>query len=229
MWKRKTLWLSSLGALVALGCTEDQGPAQRASLSAQTDVASDAGVGDAGAPTDDEVLLDAVRALDDAQLLYVADVANAGEVEEARAAWPKLSLELTREFADDMIEDHGDARDALLTFSDANDLFMAPSDVSWVLNRQGERAARRLLLAPEPVDRLYIHGQVLAHERALALFTALEEAADAAALQALFAAQRTTIEEHLGEVRELAATELPESDAGVPDAGADGGGGAETP
>jgi putative membrane protein len=157
-----------------------------------------------------------LSALEDGQLLLVADRLNGGEVEQARAALPKLLEASAREFSEQMLVDHQAARDTLLQFSDAEDLFARPSRASFLLVRKAEQTVFRLLEADVPVDELYIDEQVAAHTEALSIFDELIAAADDSGLRDLFVAQRGAVVEHRALALELQA-ELSDADAGTGD------------
>lgn len=155
-----------------------------------------------------------ISELEDGQLLLVADRLNGGEVEQARAALPKLVDPDARDFAEQMLVDHQAARDSLLQLSNAEDVFARPSGASFQLSAKSARAVFRLLVADVPVDQLYIDEQVLAHTEALRIFDELIDAADKSGLRDLFIEQRGAAVEHRERALELQA-ELSEADGGT--------------
>ena len=183
--------------ILAAGCADEtlDNPDLATAQSASSRGA-DADDTDAPAPPD-------LEALSDGQLLFVADTANAGEVEQARAAFPKLEDERVRAFAEEMLVGHQAARDELLRFSDENDVFAKNSRVAVRLKREGQRVVDQLLRADVPADEPYVDTQVLAHTEALALYDQLVAAADSPELRDLFDAQRATVAEHHDEVTDL--------------------------
>jgi putative membrane protein len=145
-----------------------------------------------------------VQPLTDGQLLFVADTANLGEVEQARVALPKLSNDSVRAFARDMLDDHQAARDELLGFSDEANVLAAPSPLARDVAREGQAVQQNLLVANNgPVDELYIDSQVEAHAEALALFDQLIAAADSSDLRDLLGTLRDTVDSHHSRVIEL--------------------------
>src|SRR5215207_8560478 len=64
----------------------------------------------------------AALSLSDAQVLLVLDTLNQGEVEVAYAASPRLSQADVEAFAQEMITDHGAARQSVLAVADSLDL-----------------------------------------------------------------------------------------------------------
>lgn len=158
-----------------------------------------------------------VAELSDAELLLIADRLNGAEVEQARAALPKLEQPEVRDFAQQLLVEHQAARDSLLQFSAESQLFAAPSRASFKLAALTSRAVYRLLKAEFPADAAYIGEQVLAHTEASRVFDGLVDAADEPALRDLFSAQRALIAEHLERARALQSARV---GAGAPpDAG----------
>lgn len=99
------------GNSTAAGATASGSAGTAGRTNVDAGVAGATGSSDAGALGGDA---GAVLALEDGQILYVADTLNAGEVDQARAALPKLTNADVRSFANDMITEHGTARDQLL-------------------------------------------------------------------------------------------------------------------
>lgn len=219
----RNLALSTL--LITFGCAEDEGGTGATTSPLRNgagrigahelvhgDVLDAGGLadgGDGGAQKDLRL-----SELDDDQLLLVADRLNSGEVEQARAALPKLDDPGARDFAEQMLVEHQAARDSLLQLSDAEDIFATPSRASLRLSREAAAAVFRLLVADAPVDVLYIDEQVAAHAKALRIFDELIDAADQGALRDLFVAQRGAVTEHRARALELQA-ELSEADGGT--------------
>jgi putative membrane protein len=160
-----------------------------------------AGSSDAGALGGDA---GAVLALKDGQILYVADTLNAGEVDQARAALPKLTNADVRSFANDMITEHGTARDQLLQLADDQDIAPAGSEVADDLHSKSDSAVQRLLAAaPDGTDALYVQLQVTAHVDAAALLDQLITAADSDPLRTQLTDLRSSVQSHLDRARAL--------------------------
>ncbi|HEU4582602.1 MAG TPA: DUF4142 domain-containing protein [Polyangiaceae bacterium] len=142
--------------------------------------------------------------LEDGQLLYAADTLNAGEVEEARAAVPKLSDGDVREFAQQMIDEHGAARDRLLQLAQDLTIYPADSDLAGELRAKSQGNVDSLLGSVAPSSNaLYIQLQVSEHVDALALIDQLASAADAEPLRQELLAQRASVQAHLERARAL--------------------------
>jgi predicted outer membrane protein len=163
-----------------------------------------AGSDGAPAPGGGAVAALPVDDLSDAQIVFVADTLNAGEVDQARAALPLLTDEGTRAFAQEMIDEHGPARDALLGLADAEGITPEPSDVATALDDQSQAVIAQLVAADQnTVDTLYIETQITAHLEASGLLEALIDAADVETLQAQLTTLHTTVQEHLAEATAL--------------------------
>jgi putative membrane protein len=165
--------------------------------------AADAGAGaDAGG-----ALAAAVQELNDGQLLFIADTLNAGEVDQARAALPRLQAEAVRAYAQDMIEEHEPARDALLQLAEAEDVTPELSPVATDLREQSEQVLAQLLSSPgENVDALYIDSQVTMHAQAFQLLEGMIAAADAEPIETLLTQLRASVGGHLDVARQLQDT-----------------------
>lgn len=194
---------TSTGAGGASAGAGANGTAGGAAAADAAGMAADASVIDVGSTP--EELAAAVASLEDGQLVFLADTLNAGEVDQARAALPRLSDAAVVEFAEEMIEDHGPARDALLSLSREQDIAPQLSDVAAAVKDQGEQVVITLIETEDDddVDVRYIDSQVVAHTTALAVIDASITAADAEPLQEQLTTLRASIEEHLSTATEL--------------------------
>jgi predicted outer membrane protein len=186
------------GGVGAAGAGGSAGNSGAANAAGAAGASFDGGVpGDAG-------LAATAQNLSDGEIVFAADTLNAGEVDEARAALPRLGNEAVRAFARQMIEEHQTARDQLLQLADDQDLTPALSDVAEDLRQQSESVIAQLL-APEAtsLDALYINSQVTAHGLALQTVDGLIAGSDNAALRQQLTALRSSVEEHLSRAREL--------------------------
>jgi predicted outer membrane protein len=166
------------------------------------------GTADAGAGADaGGALAAAVQELNDGQLLFIADTINAGEVDHARAALPRLADDAVRAYAQDMIEEHEPARDAILQLAQAEDLIPDLSPVATDLREQSEQVLVQLLSTPgENVDALYIDSQVTMHAQAFQLLEGMIAAADAEPIETLLTQLRASVGGHLDTARQLQDT-----------------------
>jgi putative membrane protein len=145
----------------------------------------DAGVlpADAGLGGDAGVAL--AEALRDGQIVYVVDTLNAGEVEQAQSALPRLEDDAVRSFAQLMIEEHQRARETLSAFARQQGIGLEGSDAANLVRARSLRVEREIGDASAgDVDRVYIDSQVAAHADAAGLLDNLIDAADSVALQA---------------------------------------------
>jgi putative membrane protein len=139
----------------------------------------------------------ATAALQDPQILLVLDTLNQGEVEEAYAALPRLSVPAVQAFAQKMVMDHSTARQSVVSTANSLQLNPSPSEVQLNLKQEAEAHVTMLReTSAANIDRTYIEMQLAAHEEALALLNDLEAAADADALRTLIATLETAVQAH---------------------------------
>jgi putative membrane protein len=164
-----------------------------------TAVASpDAGVGSDGETPSLSADAGAVD-LSDGQILTVANTLNAGEVEQAQAALPRLVDENVQAFANDMVTEHTAAQQDLQSFAQTH------SELATQLANRGAANVAALTAAPaESVDALYIDQQVSAHGEALQLIDQLIDAVDAPLLEAQLVTLRSSVAAHRNRASELA-------------------------
>jgi len=146
----------------------------------------------------------AALALDDGQILFIVDTLNAGEVNEARAALPRLSDSDIRSFAQAMIDEHGAARDQLLRFSEAQMILPEVSDLASELQDKSETIVTQLLAtSANEIDGVYVQSQQDAHTEALSLLDQLLMAADSEALRTQLTELRGSVQAHLNQAQAL--------------------------
>jgi putative membrane protein len=144
--------------------------------------------------------------LTDAQIVLVLDTLNAGEVEEAYAALPRLSSDDVVAFAQRMISDHSAGRQMVTTAERDLDLEPMPSDVQASLEQEAREHVDQFHEGSGAIDAAYIQLQIEEHAQALDLLAKLEQAADAAALRDLITALRATVQEHEELARQVQAS-----------------------
>jgi putative membrane protein len=138
-----------------------------------------------------------IAALNDAQILLVLDTLNQGEVEEAYAALPRLSTPSVIDFAQQMVTDHGSARQAVLSTADDLSLSPVPSETQQDLMQEGEAHVTSLrATSTAALDLTYINLEVQGHAEALELLSNLQAAADAAPLKTLITTLTATVQDH---------------------------------
>lgn len=141
---------------------------------------------------------DDADSMTDADILEVANVANAGEVDQAAVALEKGQSPTVKQFADLMKKDHGEALDR--GHAIGKDLKLVPTKTmtSRGLEKEGgDMEARLEKVSQETFDRTYLEGQIRLHERVLKLVTDLSSRARAPKLRALLADMKGHIEHHL--------------------------------
>jgi putative membrane protein len=135
--------------------------------------------------------------LQDAQILLVLDTLNEGEVDEAYAALPRLSVPAVQTFAQQMVMDHNTARQSVASAANSLQLNPSPSDVQQDLKQEAETHVAMLRgTSTANLDRTYMDMQVAAHGEALALLNELEAAADAPALRTFIGTLETAVQAH---------------------------------
>lgn len=131
---------------------------------------------------------------------------NQGEVEEAYAALPRLTSAEVKAFAQQMVTDHGSARQSVLTTADTLNLAPTPSEPQADL--QGEAEAHVAMLratSASALDLTYVDMELAGHAEALTLLDDLSVAANAAELKTLIATLRATVLQHYQDAQELKA------------------------
>jgi putative membrane protein len=148
----------------------------------------------------------ATLSLSDAQVLLVLDTLNQGEVETAYAALPRLAEVDVKAFAQQMITDHGAARQSVLAVADSLDLDPLPSDVQSMLKQKAEATIQTFHASQAAtLDQPYVDSQVADHAAALALLGELTATANEAELKELIATLETSVQAHYDHIRELEA------------------------
>jgi len=143
--------------------------------------------------------------LDDGQIVFVVDTLNAGEVNEARAALPRLANLELRGFARDMITAHGGGRDRMLALSEGQHIPPEASDIAEQLQDESQSVVRQLLVTPATgIDETYAQSQEQAHSEALALLDQLVAEADSEPLRMDLADLRDDVQMHLTRVQGMA-------------------------
>jgi putative membrane protein len=134
---------------------------------------------------------------DPAQFATMAASSNLLEIQSSNLALEQSETEEVRTFAEHMIEDHTAASEKMMTAAEADGVTV-PAQME-----DRHQAMLEDLAAAEGADfdALYLQMQVQAHEEAVALFDAYDEADTN--LGAFAAETLPTLEEHLTEVQQL--------------------------
>ena len=161
----------------------------------------DAGAADAGAPAADT--------LDDGQIVGVVDALNAGEVEQAQAALPRLQLDAVRAFAQIMIEEHQAARGNLGTLATEQQLTLEGSELADQLRERNQQVLATLAAAGvTQIDGAYLDSQITAHAEADTVLASLVAAADSEPLAARLTELRLNVQGHGDSARALQSSLL---------------------
>ena len=184
------------------GASGDAGAAEDAGESvADAGSLGDAGAADAGAPAADT--------LDDGQIVGVVDALNAGEVEQAQAALPRLQLDAVRAFAQIMIEEHQAARGNLGTLATEQQLTLEGSELADQLRERNQQVLATLAAAGvTQIDGAYLDSQITAHAEADTVLASLVAAADSEPLAARLTELRLNVQGHGVSARALQSSLL---------------------
>jgi putative membrane protein len=108
-----------------------------------------------------------------AQIAAVLEVVNTAEIDQARLARTHARAANVRQYAEEMIRDHTQARDRNQTLCRERNIAPQPGDVTAQLRRDGEHTMGTLRAAHRNAfDRTYIEAQAHQHRDALALLDA---------------------------------------------------------
>jgi len=138
----------------------------------------------------------AAMELSDAQIVLVLDTLNAGEVEEAYAALPRLSSDDVVAFAQRMITDHSAGRQMVTAAERDLDLKPMPSDVQAKLEQEAGEHVDQFHEGTGALDAAYMQLEIEEHAQALDLLEKLELGADDEALRNLITTLRATVQQH---------------------------------
>jgi putative membrane protein len=98
----------------------------------------------------------------------IVRTANQGEVEQANAALNRLKSDGARDFARQMITEHGESQQKLERLMTSNRIQMQETDETRELKAASDRAIRAVENADESdTDRAYINAQINGHEELL--------------------------------------------------------------
>lgn len=137
-------------------------------------------------------------ALSDPQIAEIADKINTAEIEQARVAQSKSNNEQVRQFAEMMIEHHGQAKSQ----QQALGLGSAESQMSMQLERESKATLETLQAKTGPdFDRAYMQGQVEGHQKALDTIQQLRQKAQSPELRTYLDKLTPQVEHHLEQAR----------------------------
>ncbi len=145
--------------------------------------------------------------LSQAQIAQVTELANSGEIEQAKIAQTKAKSASVKQFAAMMIKHHGEAKSEQAKLYKKLDLTPTSSETANLLQADSDKALGKLRAADGAAfDQAYIQGQVEAHQKVLdTIDRELLPAATDQALVSELNKMRATVEAHLAEAKRLAA------------------------
>ena len=152
-------------------------------------------------------------ALNDAQLIRLAIVANEGEIQAGQLAVSKASTEDARSYGETMVTEHTAANTRLTALATQLGLTPAESPLSAQLKADATQIASFLNpLAGPKFDVSYLDSQIMAHSKLLFILDgALLGTAQNAELDAELVTLRATSQEHVTHATELQATLAPDA------------------
>jgi hypothetical protein len=180
----------------------DAGPASIADAAAQPagEDLLDAGAGADAAPPS------AAAALNDAQILLVAENILTGAIAQAQAALPRLADADAVGFAEQLIDEDAAARNTLGVVGDAIGASPAGSELADAISAQSD-ALSAAFAEPDAgaLDALYIESTLTAQTETHALVGELAAAADAPALRAQLVVVQTVLGLQLERAQQIGA------------------------
>jgi putative membrane protein len=207
-----------LAACLLLGCAKEQtAPAAeypKSGTSAAQPPATDPAA--SGVPTTtsaDPIAVEPAPAIDpaqrepltDAQILYITDTINSGEVDQATVAKQKAKSPAVKKFANQMIAQHKQAKQQGQTLAKQTKLDPTDSASAAEAARKGTQTLDSLRAAdPESFDRVYMESQVTQHQDVLDdLDKHLIPSASNAKLKAELQKSRTMVDSHLTQAKKI--------------------------
>ncbi len=236
-----------VGAAIALGAcggggdsTVDSGELANATANAANAATDSAGSSMGGAPgtggttsgmAGGEVDANAIRGLNEADVVALVGASNAGEIATSKVAVEKGTNADVKAFARRMIDEHQAMQREADQLAKAANLTMGSPQVATEKTRMGNEMTAMLTGAPAgpAFDRQYIDGQVMAHQRTLAELQAMQGGnLQNAQLRGMIEKSIPKVQAHLQEAQRLQGQLCGASGAGAAGAGAAGGMGGAT-
>jgi putative membrane protein len=145
------------------------------------------------------------ESLRDAQIIKVADLVNASEVEQAKLAKTKAKNPQVQKFAAAMISQHTKAKQKGMQLSKAQSIMPEESRVAGELESKGAQTLQKLQDADKSVfDVEYMTAQVQQHQEVLDMLTTqLIPSATDPKLKAELEATRTMVQRHLTDAQQI--------------------------
>lgn len=153
----------------------------------------------------DEPVAETLR---DGQILKITDLANSGEVEQAKLALTKASDPQVKKFAQMMVKDHTKAKQEGMQFGKTAKLEQEDSGAAADLQKQGEQTLATLKsVEPTQFDGAYMMAQITEHQAVLDMLNnTLIPSATNPKLKSDLEATRTTVQQHLGHAQQIQQT-----------------------
>jgi len=150
----------------------------------------------------DEPVAESLR---DGQVLKLVDLANSGEIEQAKLALTKATDPQVKKFAAMMVKDHTKAKQQGMQFSKTAKVEQEDSAKAADLQTQGEQTLATLKsVEPTQFDGAYMMAQVAQHQAVLDMLSnTLIPSATNPKLKSELEAMRTTVQQHLGHAQQI--------------------------
>ncbi len=149
-----------------------------------------------------------VEPLTDEQIVGITEAVNKGEIEQAKVAQKKAKNPRVKKFASHMISQHTKAKQKGAKLVKQTKLTVADSAVATDLQSKTTEQLEKLKAAEVPdFDKDYTDGQVAQHQEVLDLLnTQLIPSATHPDLKARLEEERSMVEEHLTEAKDIQAS-----------------------
>jgi putative membrane protein len=136
--------------------------------------------------------------LSDPQIAAITEKIHTAEIEQAEVAQSKSNNERVRQFAQMMIEHHGQAKSEQATLGIGSD----ESPTSMQLERESKATLETLKAKTgTDFDRAYIQGQIEGHQKALDTIKQARQSAQSPELRAYLDKLTPQVEQHLDQAR----------------------------
>jgi putative membrane protein len=143
----------------------------------------------------------AMAAMSGADFVDEASALGRAEIEGATVALSKTTSTNVKEFAQKMLDDHGQANEELTKIATKKNLKVASE--ADLMNKVKGMALK--LRSGESFDEAYANNQIVAHEQTIALFRKALREVDDPDLKAFAKAKLPTLEQHLKQAKALTA------------------------
>lgn len=140
----------------------------------------------------------------DANVYAALATLNGGEVEDGNAAMHTASSSKVKQFAQQMVTDHGKLQKSVDSLAKAKNVTPAPGPVSSDLQQAHQQAADSLKTLTGPAfDRAYMAAQVQGHQKAIDVLHQLQTSAQDPDLRAAIGKAIPIVQGHLTKAQQI--------------------------